>query len=358
MVSYPKGRLKPASVGSGLIMPPTLLRRALVALIIGVAAGLAAFAYHSRPDAAPDFIYPWKAARLLVSGANPYTALPGGRPAPFQAPLLYPLPAVLVAIPFSWFTLPVAVGSFIALSVALLAFAVTRRDWDSLLFFAGVPLILAVMLGQWSPLLIAATLLPLGGFLAIAKPNIGLALTVFRPTWFGIAGCVALLAVSLAVLPSWPRDWLHSLALDRQSGTHVAPIATPLGVLLLLSLLRWRRPEARLLLAMACVPQLLFFYDQLPLMLVPASRRERYALIIASDVAFLIWLMAGHDRAVGPQIAEWCVIVSMYLPCLIMILRRPNEGPVPAWMDRGAARVARTLSRFPIPRASSTPPAP
>jgi hypothetical protein len=311
-------------------------------------AGLAMFAYSSRPGAAPDFIYPWTAARLLVSGTNPYAALPGGFPAPLQAPLLYPLPTVLIAIPFSWFTLPVAVGSFVALSVSLLAFAVTRRDWSSLILFAGAPLLMAVTLGQWSPLLVAAVLIPIGGFLALTKPNVGLALTVFRPTWVGIAGCAAFLAASLIVLPTWPRDWLHNLALDRQSGTHIAPITTPLGLLLLLSLLRWRRAEARLLLAMACVPQLLFFYDQLPLMLVPASRRERYLLIIASDLALFVWLMTGHDSAAGPRIAQWCVMASMYLPCLIMILRRPNEGSVPAWVDRGAARMSMALSRFPL----------
>lgn len=329
-VATPRGE-HPAGMNG--VTPPTVGRRIAVALAIGVLAGLVAFAVQSRPDAAPDFIYPWRAARLLLHGINPYTALPGGLAAPFEAPLLYPLTAVLVAVPFAWLTLPLAVGTFIGLSASLLSYAVTSRNWDMMPLFASAPLILAVVLGQWSPLLTAAALLPAGGFLAIAKPNIGLALTVYRPTRTAILGSAAFLAVSVLFLPSWPRDWLHSLVIDRHSGTHVAPITTPLGFVLALALLRWRRPEARLLIAMSCVPQLLFFYDQLPLMLVPSSRRESYAVIIPSSLAFLVWLTVGHGSVSGPRIAEWCVMLSMYLPCLIIILRRPNEGPAVVAVD-------------------------
>ncbi|HET7550028.1 MAG TPA: hypothetical protein VFK04_01985 [Gemmatimonadaceae bacterium] len=340
-----RGGEHPASAES--VTSPTVGLRVAVALAVGVVAGLVAFAVQSRPDAAPDFIYPWQAARLLIHGINPYTALPGGLAAPFEAPLLYPLPAVLAAVPFAWLALPSAVGIFIGLSVFLLAYAVTSRNWNLMPFFASAPLILAVVLGQWSPLLVAAALVPAGGFLAIAKPNIGLALTVYRPTRMGVLGSAVFFAASLLLLPTWPRDWLHSLILDRQSGTHVAPITTPLGLILTLALLRWRRPEARLLIAMSCVPQLFFFYDQLPLMLVPSSRRESYAVIIPSSLAFLVWLIVGHGSVSGPQVAEWCVMLSIYLPCLIMVLRRPNEGTVPEWMERVAARLRELFRRSP-----------
>lgn len=163
---------------------------------------------------------------------------------------------------------------------------VSRDSWDGLLLFLAAPFLVALALGQWSPILTATALLPAGGYLAITKPNLGLAMTTFQPTRMGLIGCAVLLAASLAVLPGWPREWLHSLSLDRQSGTHLAPIATPLGPLLALALLRWRRPEARLLLAMACVPQLLFFYDQLPLCLAARNRREHFALTVPSSAAF------------------------------------------------------------------------
>lgn len=320
---------------------PRTSRRWEVAVVLGIAAGLFSFIYQTRPSAAPDFIYPWTAARLLLQGVNPYTALPGGLAAPFQAPLLYPLPAIIAAAPFAPLSLPLAVGAFAGISVCLFAYAVTRDNWDGLLLLVSAPLLLAVLLGQWSPILTATALLPIGGFLAVTKPNLGLALTIYRPSRGALLGFAALLGMSLILLPSWPRDWLHSLALDRRSGTHVAPIMTPFGFVLVLSLLRWRRPEARLLLAMACVPQLLFFYDQLPLLLLAASRLEKYALIVASDIAFLIWMALGHDSAAGPRIAEWCVILGIYLPCLVMLLRRPNEGAVPEWLSRGASSVVR-----------------
>jgi hypothetical protein len=326
-------------------LAPTRLRRLLVALAAGLTAGLAAFLYHSRPEAAPDFIYPWAAARYLASGINPYSALPGGLTAPFQAPLLYPLPAILVATPLSWFPLPVAVGTFVAMSVFLLSYTLTSRNWEPLICLASAPLILAVLLGQWSPLLTAAALLPAGGVLATTKPNLGLALTVYRPTRIGILGSALFLALSIWVLPTWPRDWLHSLSLDQQSGTHVAPIMTPLGFALALALLRWRRPEARLFIAMACVPQLLFFYDQLPLLLVPSTKGESYAVIIPSSVAFLVWLLVGHGHESGPRVAEWCVMLSIYVPCLIIILRRPNEGLAIAGPARFSALKSRLLHR-------------
>ena len=341
----------PARTENGIPMrdatPPAARHRWLASLAIGSIAGLLAFALQSRPDAAPDFIYPWTAARELLNGANPYRALPGGLATPFEAPLLYPIPAIIAAVPFSTLALPLAVGAFMGLSALLLAYAVTRDKWTPLLFFVSAPLLLAVTLGQWSPLLTAAALLPAGGFLAITKPNLGLALTIYRPTLTGLLGCAALFALSVLILPTWPRDWMHSLVLDHQSGTHLAPITTPLGFLLILGLLRWRRPEARLLLAMACVPQLLFFYDQLPLMLLPDSRRESYALILPSSAALLIWMAVGHQSPHGPKIAEWGVMLGMYFPCLVMVLRRPNEGVLPAWIERAAARFHTLLRRAP-----------
>ena len=318
--------------------PPSRRARIVVGLVVGFASGVLAFAFHARPEPAPDFIYPWTAARMLVAGGNPYTTLPGGMAHPFEAPLLYPLPAVLVTVPLAPLSLPVAVAVFMGISSLLLAYALSRDGWDRMVLFVSTPFILAIALGQWSPLLTAAALLPSLGFLAIAKPNLGLALTIYRPSLPGLIGCALLLALSMLVLPTWPHDWARSLSLDHQSGTHLAPIATPLGFVLALALLRWRRPETRLLLAMACVPQLLFFYDQLPLMLVAETRQERYALAASSGAAFLAWMVLGHGSAAEAKVAEWCVMLGIYLPCLIMTLRRPNEADAPAWIELDRAR--------------------
>jgi hypothetical protein len=99
---------------------------------------------------------------------------------------------------------------------------------------------------------------------------------------------------------------------------------------LLLAALRWRRPEARLLLLMACMPQFPFFYDQLPLWLIPQSRRQALNLSWFSFGAFFSWLAFSFDwttRQVHMASAAPYVLALIYIPCLVMVLRRPNEAP-------------------------------
>jgi hypothetical protein len=181
-----------------------------------------------------------------------------------------------------------------------------------------------------------AALLPALGVLLVAKPNLGLAIFAYRPNRTAVIASAALLALSLALLPHWPLDWLHSLALDRRSATHPIPLLTPLGAVLVLALLRWRRPEARLLFAMACVPQLLFFYDQLALWLVPRSSRESLWLTLASGLAFLAMILLAPTDAERPRVATQCVLLGVYWPALGMVLRRPNVAT-----DSGDARPSR-----------------
>ena len=66
---------------------------------------------------------------------------------------------------------------------------------------------------------------------------------------------------------------------------------------MLLAMLRWRRPEGRLVAAMACVPQTYFSCDQLPPLLVPVIARACF-----------------------------------------------NEGPAPAWLERQLRRAPRWLA--------------
>ena len=92
--------------------------------------------------------------------------------------------------------------------------------------------------------------------------------------------------------------------------------------------------------ALACVPQTPLLYETVPLFLVPSSIKEGGVLWLGSWVAAL-WVssFAPYEsdlarftmsaRAVG-----WC----LYLPCSIMILRRPNTGEVPPWLERLLAR--------------------
>jgi hypothetical protein len=99
-----------------------------------------------------------------------------------------------------------------------------------------------------------------------------------------------------------------------------------------LAALRWRTREARLLLAMAFVPQVLFFYDQLPLFLVCRTRGEALAFIGWGMGVMMVFLIPAFVGFGGP----WAM-VACYLPALVIVLRRPNEGPAPRWLERWIA---------------------
>jgi hypothetical protein len=315
----------------------SLRRRVLIAFVIGVAGGLLSYAFVRRPGFFADFIYPWAAARALLAGENPYHVLSGGHPNPFQAPLFYPLPAVLAVTPLAALPFPVATALFFGISSALLAFALTRDGYHRLPMFIGGPFIIAASLGQWAPLIMAAALIPGAGWMAILKPNIGLALTAYRPRRSTFVGCALALVVSLVVIPTWPADWLRSLIIDRAEHMHPIPFLITGGPLLMLAIMRWRTPEGRLLLAMTLVPQKLFFYDQLPLGLVARDFRESLVLSMVSGVGALVWIAttteASREAAAVPY-----VFMMLYLPALVVVLRQR-----PVARRRHAGRERRTV---------------
>jgi hypothetical protein len=297
-------------------------------MVAGVAAGFVTWAMMAAPGAVPDFIYPWTAARHLVGGDNPYQALPGGLPFPFQGPLFYPLPTVLATVPVAWLPLPLAGALLFGTASAVLVWALMARGIAPIFVLLSGPFVVAAALGQWSPLVTIAAVMPAAGFLGVLKPNIGAAVLLARPSVVGWAGAAALLVASLAILPSWPIDWFRALQqLEGPSAHHPIPLMTLTGVPVIIAALRWRRWEARLLLLMACVPQVTLFADQLPLMLIPQTRREGLALSGISLGTFaLVYLLflEGADPLV--MVAEPIVFPAMYWPCLYMVMTRPNEG--------------------------------
>lgn len=310
---------------------PSRAGRALIAVVIGCAAGALAWRFFTWSRYQTDFEFWWRGAGLLRDGWNPYHTTAWSAAWPLPDPLFYPLPAVLVTLPIAGLAVATAGALFMGISSGLLAWVVTRDGWWRLWLFASSSFLFALRVGQWSPLLVAAALLPAAGFVLVAKPTLGLALWIHRPTWRAAIGCAVVVGISLAVLPTWPLDWRANLA---RVVSHPAPASTLAGLPLTLALLRWRRPEARLLLAMAYVPQLLFFADQLPLWLVPRTRREAMMLSGCSWLALGGWVLASRADPRDVAGAAPFVTALLYLPCLVMILRRPNEGTVPAWLDR------------------------
>lgn len=311
------------------------LLRFAIAVTIGVNAAFLAMATIQSAHHATytDFEFYWRAVRLWADGIDPYGMRPGAWPGswPLRDRLFYPLPALLIVWPLHFLTLRAAAGVFAGVSAAWLAWARTKeREWWRLLIFCTPHFVTAVTFGQWSPLLTIGVLVPSAGFLLTSKPTLGLAAFAFRPTWRGVLSMSVIGLVSLAIWPGWPVEWLENLRFVQH---HPAPLAAPLGWLLLLALVRWRQPETRLLLAMACMPQHYAFADQLPLALVARNRLEAVCLSLGGFVSWLLWLFhSGGAPQIRPMTGY--VMAGAYLPALWIVLRRPNEGNIPLWLER------------------------
>jgi hypothetical protein len=279
---------------------------------------------------AHDFAYYWVAARALLHGENPYLAVQPGGIHNFKEGFLYPLPIAIIVIPFALIPDPiVAAAFFVATATALLVWAITRDGYGRLPMLGSIPFFWAAWSGQVSPLIVAATLIPWLGFAVVTKPNLGLASIVYNFTWRGVIGAIAVVLISFMLQPSWLTDWLHA-ASHRTTANYAIPLLLPGGFLLLLALLRWRRPEARMLIVLACLPQSMLYYDQLLLWLVPVTLIESASLGILS---FVGWSIArcfiGDTTAEVSRAFAPAILFSIFFPCLLMILRRPNEGKLP-----------------------------
>jgi hypothetical protein len=176
-------------------------------------------------------------------------------------------------------------------------------------------------------LLVAAVACPWLGFVWAAKPTIGAALFAGWPSKQAAIGCIVLLLLSFLLIPGWPTQMRAGLG----TASHVGIIAArPGGALLLLALLRWRRPEGRMLASLAVVPLTVAPYEMLALFLIPRSPREMALLTLLSQVAYTLarTFRPGdmrHELAetLSSQWPFWLVLV--YVPALIMVLRRPNS---------------------------------
>lgn len=230
-------------------------------------------------------------------------------------------------MPFTQLPLRAANAAFVGLGAALLLWALTRETFrnPSLLVFASLPMIVTAQTAQWSPLLASAVVLPGLGFLYACKPSIGLAYLAAYPSRRAWVGVLAFVAATAAVWPWWLHDWLMQLP----SVTHMsAPVARWGGPLLLLALLRWRRPEARLLLGLSCIPQTPVLYEAVPLFLLVRRIEEGLILLFLTYVFPPILQMAA-----GKPYDDWMafsgqwMVWLLYLPCLVFVLRRSNVAP-------------------------------
>jgi hypothetical protein len=315
---------------SGPTVAPSRGGRLIAAIIVGLAVAAYVTARgRVYPQWVADIVQSWVGARALLRGQNPYLAVgPAGTAMYLPWPLFYPLPALLVTIPFTPLSLDLFRPIFLGGSSAWLAYVVTRRDYWRLALFGSAAFLGAVASGAWEPLLLAAALTPGAAALYLAKPNIGLALASALPfrratiIGMGIAGAV--LVASVLIRPEWVADWRHALA----SGTHLAgPITRPGGFIALLALAKWRRAEARLLLVLAAVPQTMMLQAALPLFLIARNRTEIVALAMLSYIPYLVQLHAATQAIPFQVLTErtgTLIVICLYIPCIVMLLLRPN----------------------------------
>jgi hypothetical protein len=289
--------------------------------------GFRVLLYVWLPDRHTEFDLLYSAAARLLGGENPY-------------PLLYPLPAVLLAVPFTALPLAAASAIFDVLAGWALVYALWKcRGPYALLAVLSGAYLFAMAKGETTPLLVAASLIPAPGFLLAVKPNSSASLWIARPSRASILAAGAFLVLSLLVLPSWPRDWW--LALQQDTTLLVPPILRPFGFVLLLAALRWRSPEGRLLLAIAFIPQSTLPHELVSLALIPANLVEMGIYLAGSWIAAAV---AVDRMQISQSIAEWtagswpATLCAVYLPMLYLVLRPRLVFHRPLFTPKQSAR--------------------
>jgi hypothetical protein len=289
-----------------------------------------AFVWIGRSPPGPwglDFDYMWTAGRAVWQGTDPYLAVHEAiRQGTLRWPFYYPGTAAVLLAPFGALPHQLAVALFTSLGMGLLVWSVHGwRRWIVL----SAPALEALLLGQWSPWLTAAAGLPWLGFVWAAKPSIGIALFAGWPSRWALYGGLAVVILSLVLLPHWPADWLDAV---RNTAHYKAPFQRVGGFLLLLAWLRWRRPEARMLGMLALIPHTTSVYELLPLLLIPQTGRSFAVLLglsyVATAIVYIRFPFGGSVS--GTLDARWpYFLVLVWLPALFMALR-PSTLATPA----------------------------
>lgn len=326
--------------------------RILPAALVGVLCALMVRNHAvTAPEFVSDFDQVWAAARALVDGTSPYDAVGPDAPFRWKWPLYYPLPAVLLAAPLATLSVATARIIFAAVSAFCFTLAISRDGWSRWPILLSVTFYVSIDLVQWSPLMASAFFLPAAAALVSCKPNFGLAVAAgaedSRTWWWMFWGAAVLIALSFLVRPAWLAEWISNV---RSAPHFVSPVSRRGGLLLLLALLRWRRPEARWFLALALTPLAPSFYDQLLLVAV-CQRWWESALLSASTYVLYFYVGANTPqpdymswgRLVG-EATVWCC----YLPMLAVLLHRRNEGRMPRIVQSVLERSIRV--RRPIER--------
>ena len=284
----------------------------------------------------------WAGARALLVGQDPYAAVGPDSPIRWPWPLYYPVPALLPAVPFTLLSLGVARVVWVSTLWGVFAYAVTAQGWWGLLACLHLSFLVAGQVGQLVVLLAVGLLIPAFGGVAAGKPTTGLATILGaadrRSALTMIVGAFALLLLSFVFDPGWVPRWLESV----RHRPHMQPLVTrPWGWLVLVAALRWRLPAGRVVCATALVPTTLAAHDLLPaLIALRPTKQELLPLVVLSLAAAPAHYAPADnpDRVLySARLMPW-LLWSVWLPLVGCILRRPNVGPVPRWLEMALAR--------------------
>jgi hypothetical protein len=271
---------------------------------------------------AGDFSWPLNGARVLLQGENPYQRSDLG-PAVLAADvLLYPLPTLVLLMPFTLFPDAIALSLFLALSATLLVYGILRFMPERLPIVLSAPFWLCILAGQWSILLTALLVLPVLRPLIVVKPTFALTAVALQPNLAQALRTVAMMIiiclVSWPLLWSWPLDWFHNLPKAHYERLIVA--FTLLGIPVWLALLRWHNPLARLFLALMLVPLFPNFYDQVALSLIPDTRWRGVVF------AGLSWAIFIVGRLIEQQLNATIVLCLVALGFLLAARAQPASA--------------------------------
>jgi hypothetical protein len=275
---------------------PTRRARLLVAVLVGLCAAAAmALTWHLArgPEWWSDWDSSYNGAQAWLAGRDPYADSWRQLNWWWRWPLAYPMPAVLLAVPFTLVPLPVARVLFVGLAVGVLAFGLTRRGWWGLALLLSGGGLQAMLTAQWTLWLAAAVLLPAWGWIVAVKPTTGLVtlagMRSRRDLLRAIGGAAALTVLSLLLWPTWPRGWLTNLA---GGGLTVRPLfLRPWTSVSLLGWLAWRYPAGRMLGMLALAPHTETPYNILPVLVAIQGRTPALVVTVVSAVGLVPWLL-------------------------------------------------------------------
>jgi hypothetical protein len=314
--------------------PPRTQRLVFATVAALLAALFARAQFHlGRPHS--DFGMVWFGARALLGHSDPYSLIGPGKVFNYEWPLIYPGSALVAVLPLAALSEQSATALFVGISTWLLAFGITRDGWYRVPLFTTSAFIASAQLGQWSILFTAALFIPALAFLSAAKPQTALpilaASTSRRALWLAALGTCILVSISFLMFPHWVSSWLKTVS---ETSHMEPPIVRFGGPLLLITLVRWRRPETWLLLTLAVAPQSWGWYGTLPLFTIP--KRFNEAVLLAAVALAGVWYA---DNILSPVSLDDLVssvgsviVITIYMPAALLILCRKNEGPEPAWV--------------------------